>query len=84
MRVGVQFNGTLAARETRRWFTFNWPAQWHVIWHMMPTTPAPGAAELDWDVEVERANAGNVTYWLKVMNLTANPVNFEGRYAVLN
>jgi len=84
MRVGVQFNGSLAPNETKRWFTFNWPAPWHVVWYMMPTTPVPGKAELDWDVEVERASATNVSYWLIVTNLSANPINFEGRYAVLN
>ena len=84
MRVGVQFNGSLAPNETKQWFTFNWPAPWHVVWYMMPTTPVPGKAELDWDVEVERASATNVSYWLTVTNLSANPINFEGRYAVLN
>lgn len=84
MRVGVQFNGSLAPNQTQRWFSFDWPAQWHVVWHVMPTTPIPGQAELDWDVEVERSDADNVTYWLKVTNLTANPVDFEARYAVLN
>ena len=84
MRVGVQFNGTLQANQTQRWFTFNWPDQWHVVWHMMPTSPAVGAPELEWEVEVERASATNVTYWLTVKNLTGNAINFEGRYAVLN
>jgi hypothetical protein len=27
--VGVQFTGTVPAGQTRRWFTFNWPAHWH-------------------------------------------------------
>jgi hypothetical protein len=48
---------------------------------MMPTSPAPGAPALDWDVAVERADAGHCTYWLTVKNLTAAAVNFEGRYA---
>ncbi|MGH8525378.1 MAG: S8 family peptidase, partial [Gammaproteobacteria bacterium] len=30
--VGVQFRGTIPAGQTRRWFTFNWPSQWHVLW----------------------------------------------------
>jgi hypothetical protein len=84
MRVGVQFTGTLNPNQTRRWFTFNWPEGWHVIWYMMPTTAAVGAPELDWDVAVERADASNVTYWLTVTNLTAKTISFEGRYAVLN
>ncbi len=84
MRVGVQFTGSLAPNQTQRWFTFNWPQFWHVIWYPIPITPKPGAAELQWNVQVERADANNITYWLTVTNLTAAPINFEGRYAVLN
>jgi hypothetical protein len=51
---------------------------------MMPTTPQPGGAELDWDVAVERSNATQCTYWLTVKNLTPVSVDFEGRYAVLS
>lgn len=82
--VNVQFTGSLAPNQTRRWFTYNWPAQWHVVWYMMPTSPAPGAAQVEWDVEVERASMDYVTYWITVKNLTPNNVNFEGRYAILN
>ncbi len=84
MRVGTQFTGSLAAGQTRRWFTHSWPADWHVVWHMMPVTPVPGAPEVEWEVDVERASATHVTYWLTVKNLTGTPVNFEGRYAVMN
>lgn len=81
--VGVQFHGRLPARATRRWFTFRWPAQWHVVWTMVPTTPRSGGPQIDWDVQVERASHAHVTYWLTVTNLTNEPVEFEGRYAVL-
>lgn len=84
MRVGVQFTGTLAARQSRQWFTFNWPEAWHVIWYMMPTTPRVGAPELQWQLAVERASADKITYWVTVTNLTDGDINFEGRYAVLN
>jgi hypothetical protein len=84
MRIGTQFTGTLAAGQTGRWFTFNWPAGWHVVWHMMPVTPVGGAPEVEWEVEVERADSGNATYWLTVRNLSGTTINFEGRYAVLN
>jgi hypothetical protein len=50
----------------------------------MPTTPRTGAPELNWTVEVERADANACTYWITVRNLTPVPVTFEGRYAVLN
>ena len=82
--VGVQFNGNLGPNETKSWFTFNWPAQWHVVWYMMPTSPQPGAPQIEWDVSVERASPTNITYWITVKNNTSSNVNFEGRYAVLN
>jgi hypothetical protein len=84
MRVGVQFTGSLSPNQTRRWFTFNWPQAWHVVWYMVPITPRPGAPELQWTVQVERSDANNITYWLTVTNLSSVTINFEGRYAVLN
>jgi hypothetical protein len=83
MWTGVQFTGSLGAGASQRWFTYNRPSAWHVVWYMMPTTPRPGAPELDWDVAVERADASHTTYWLTVKNLASVPVTFEGRYAVL-
>lgn len=84
MNTNVQFNGNLPPNGAGKWFTFNWPAAWHVIWYMQPTSPQPGAPQLEWDVEVERASADHVTYWITVKNLTGAPMSFEGRYAVLN
>lgn len=84
MRTGVQFTGSLTANQTQRWFTFNWPATWHVVWYMVPTSPRNGAPQIDWDVAVERASASNCTYWITVKNLTNQSVTFEGRYAVMN
>ena len=83
MWTGVQWTGSLAANQTQRWFTFNWPVGWHVVWYMMPTSPVTGTPQLEWSVGVERADATHCTYWITVKNLTANPVTFEGRYAVL-
>ncbi|MGW5239295.1 hypothetical protein ACWEOW_10220 [Monashia sp. NPDC004114] len=84
MWTNVQFTGTLPAGASQRWFTFGWPASWHVVWYMMPTTVRNGAPEIDWDVAVERADANSCTYWITVKNLASVPVTFEGRYAVLN
>lgn len=84
MHTGVQFSGTLGPNASNRWFTFNWPAAWHVVWYMVPTTPRNGAPQVEWSVGVERANASNATYWITVKNLTNQTVSFEGRYAVLN
>ena len=84
MRVGVQFTGTIAANATQRWFTFNWPATWHVVWYVVPTSPRVGAPQIEWQVAVERASSTNITYWITIRNLTSSPVNIEARYAVLN
>ena len=81
---GVQWTGSLAASEERRWFTFNWPATWHVVWTAMPTSPRPGAPQLTATVRVERASAEFATYWISVRNLTAQPLTFEGRYCILS
>jgi hypothetical protein len=80
--IGVQFRGTVPANRTVRWFTYNWPAQWHVDWTVVPTTPDRGARQIRWHVEVERASHGRITYWIVVTNQTATPVQVEGRYAV--
>ena len=81
---GTQFTGTLQGNQTQRWFTFNWPATWHMIWTVMPTSIRPGSPQLTWKVQVERASAEFVTYWISVQNLTPDPVTFEGRYCILS
>ncbi|WP_402469691.1 S8 family serine peptidase [Isoptericola aurantiacus] len=81
--VGVQFHGRLGPRQTRCWFTFNWPAHWHVVWTVVPTTVRPGAPQLQWRTQVERAQDGRATYWICVTNLTGTTVDLEGRYGVL-
>jgi Subtilase family len=81
--TGVQFRGTVGANQTTCWFTFNWPAHWHVLWTVMPTTPVTGAPQVRWRVKVERANDRYATYWICITNVTNNPVDVEGRYAVL-
>jgi hypothetical protein len=82
MTTGVQFTGTLNPNQTQRWFTFNWNPANHVVWYMMSTTNQT-VPEVSWSVAVQRADATHVTYWITVTNLTANPVTFEGRYAIL-
>jgi hypothetical protein len=81
--TGVQFRGTVGANQTTCWFTFNWPAHWHVLWTVVPTSSAPGAPQVRWKVKVERATDRYATYWICVTNLTGQPVAIEGRYAVL-
>jgi hypothetical protein len=81
--LGVQFSGTLKPGETQLWFTFNWPACWYVLWMGMPKTPHPGAPEITWRVQVERASVNYITYWIIISNLANFPVDFEARYVIL-
>jgi hypothetical protein len=84
MRTGIQWTGTINPNATARWLTWGWPVEWHVVWYLMSTSPQSGMPQLDWDVAVERANSNQCTYWITVKNLTPNPINFEGRYAILS
>jgi len=83
-RPGLQFVGVIPGGATQRWYTFNWPAAWHVVWTIMPLTTCPGARQLTWKTQVERASAANATYWIVVTNLTSNAVRFEARYDILS
>jgi hypothetical protein len=82
-RLGVQFRDDVPASSTRRWFTHSWPADCHVVWSVVPTTVRPGAAQIRWDVHVERASTGYITYWISITNLTSTQCDIEARYAVL-
>ncbi len=81
---GRQWIGSLGPKQSRRWFTFNWPATWNMVWTIMPTTVKSGAPQLTWDVDIERADAEHVTYWITVKNKTNQTVAFEGRYCILS
>ena len=81
--VGVQFNGQLDAERSTRGSTSNWPASWHIIWTVMPTSVSFGEAQISWSVEVERAPNDLVTYWITVTNISPALVNYEIRYAIL-
>ena len=83
-RPGVQWFGTIGPGAAQSWFTYGWPAAWHVVWTVMPLTACPGGPQLTWKVRVERSNATHATYWIEVRNLTSSTVRFEGRYDVLS
>jgi hypothetical protein len=84
MIVGTQFTGSVPASASQRWFTFAWPATWHVIWTVVSTSPVVGAPQLEWDVSVERASASDLTYWITIRNLTSRAISIEARYAIMN
>jgi hypothetical protein len=84
MVVGVQFTGSVPGSGSARWFTFNWPAAWNVIWTVVSTSPAVGAPQIEWDVAVERASPTMITYWITIRNLTSSATNIEARFAIMN
>jgi len=81
--TGTQFTGTVAAGQTRCWFTFNWPAHWHVVWTVVPTSVTPGGPQIKWRVRVERASDSMVTYWICITNISSASTDVEARFAVL-
>ena len=83
-QTGVQFRGTVPAGRTRKWFTHGWPAEWHVIWTVVPVSRGPAGAQVRGQVQAERAADGTLTYWITVTNGSREAVDVEGRYTVLN
>jgi hypothetical protein len=81
---GVQWTGSLPANGSGRWFSWGWPAAWHVLWTAMPTSNTPGGRQLSCVTQVERASSEYATYWITVRNLTNAPLTFEGRFAILS
>ncbi len=81
--TGTQFQGSLAAGETKRWFTYNWNACWHVLWTVMPTAPVTPGPALRHRVRVERASREHITYWISVTNESKVAVEFDGRYEIV-
>ncbi len=85
MRLGVILNGNLPSQGTNRWFTHSWPEAWRVLWMVVPTAPVQNSApQLEWKVQVERQTPEFIKYFFEVKNLSAAPVNFEVRYAIMN
>jgi hypothetical protein len=80
----VQFSGTLQAGQSTQWFTFGWPATWHVIWHAISKSPRNGVTQIDFSTAVERASLDDITYHVTVRNLSNEHVDIEGRFAILS
>lgn len=85
MQLGIQFNGNVPANATRRWSTHSWSAALNVVWMMAPTGPVEnGSPQVEWKVQNARQDDRLVTWFIEVTNLTAEPISFEARYAILN
>ncbi len=80
MKTGAQFTGTIAAGQSKTWFTHEWPVAWHVVWTVVPTSvAAANAKQLEWDVAAEKSSASALTYWITVRNLGTSEVGIEAR-----
>ena len=83
MITGVQFRGTLVTEPDAALVHVQLVRPPACSVGGCPDTAKPGAAEVDWDVAIERADAAHVTYWITVTNLTSSSVQFEARYAIV-
>jgi hypothetical protein len=81
--TGVQWTDTMSPHAVIDYYTWGWPACWDVIWMLSAVTAQPGAPEITWKVQVERASAYYLTYHIVVSNLTSHAVTIEGRYGIL-
>lgn len=81
--TGTQFHGSLAAGETKRWFTYDWPACWHVIWTAVPTTPVTPGPSVRTRVRVERSSRERITYWIAITNESDQAIEVDGRYEIV-
>lgn len=78
---GVQFRGAIGGSATLTWATYDWPGLWHVVWSVVPTSVG-NTSQIRSTVEVQKT-PGGLRYFISVTNLTASPVNVEGRYTIL-
>jgi len=83
LKTGVQFRGNVGAGETKTWFTSDWPAHWHVVWTVVPTSITPGGPQAKWRVQAERASDASITYWISITNVSSAAADIEARFAVL-
>ena len=81
--VGTQFTGPVAAGATVTWFTYDWPACWHAVWTVVPTSPVTPVGGVRWRVRVQRTSRERIQYWVAVTNQTSQDVVVEGRYEVV-
>ena len=84
MTFGVQFQGSVPAGQTRRWFTHSWPFHWFVVWTVVPTAPTiDGPEQVEWTVQITRQAEALLKYFLEIRNLQNYPVTVQARYNVL-
>ena len=69
----------LAAGEEESWFTFGWPAGYHLDWEAVPITLG-GSERLLLTKRLERAPDGTITYWLTVRNDGGTATTYRLRY----
>lgn len=80
--TGTQFQGTINAGQTQRWFTHSWPVDRIANWVIVPTTVIGGGPKLTWDVATERTGSG-LTYWITIRNVGTQTISYDARYSVV-
>lgn len=80
--TGTQFNGTINAGQTQRWFTHSWPVDMQTVWLIVPTTVVGGGPKLTWDVATERTGNG-LTYWITIRNVGSQTISYDARYSIV-
>jgi len=80
---GVQFRTTLPPHASQLWFTYNWPVLWDVVWTVVPNNIGGPQGQVTSSVAIQKAQGGNLTYWITITNLTGSNVDCEARYTVL-
>lgn len=79
--TGTQFQGSIGAGQTQRWFTHSWPVDMIAHWVIVPTTVVGGGPKLTWDVATERTGNG-LTYWITIRNLSSQTISYQAKYSL--
>ena len=83
MWVVVQFTGAVPANQTYRWFTYMWPAHWHVVWTSCRQVRNRVGRRSNGTCRLSVRRTSTIASWISITNLTPVPVNIEGRYTVI-
>lgn len=83
--AGVLFRATLAAGETRVWFTYDWPSTWFVVWRVLPATVSFGELpQVQWTIQTSCEPNLSVRYHIEVRNLESRSIEVEASYLILS
>jgi hypothetical protein len=76
---GVQRVGTVPALDSRRFLTQDWPAEWSILWSVVPS---PASARVEWNLVTERQSEKLLKYYVEVRNLSQIEATIDIRYTI--